>query len=172
MTDEDVKKLCDCLSKNTTFVGELNLCSNSLTDLSGLYIANAMKTFKGLKCLNLAKNNLHSKTAQYIGEVLINNPEYDIEELNFKGNQLEEYGLRRLIAATVANPHIKKLKLGIISDFGLDLLTTDLLNTSLVKLEFEEDADHPFSERVRDRFVDAFKQGIENAEDFTIEKIE
>jgi hypothetical protein len=131
-----------------------------------------MKTFKGLKCLNLAKNNLHSKTAQYIGEVLINNPEYDIEELNFKGNQLEEYGLRRLIAATVANPHIKKLKLGIISDFGLDLLTTDLLNTSLVKLEFEEDADHPFSERVRDRFVDAFKQGIENAEDFTIEKIE
>jgi hypothetical protein len=166
-----VKKLCEALKNNTTFEGELNLKKNSLTDLSGLYIASAMKTFKGFRKLNLSKNNLCSKSGEFIGEVLIDNPDYRLEEINFKGNRLEEYGLRRMIVAATKNSNVKKLNLGIITDFGLELLSQDLLNTNLRKLEFEEDEEHPFSTRVRDKFVEVFKQGIENPVDFTIESI-
>ena len=100
--------------------------------------------------MNLGKNSLCSKSGEYIGEVLIENPDYRLEEINFKGNRLEEYGLRRMIVAATKNPNIKKLNLGIISDFGLELLSHDLLNTNLRKLEFEEDEewhDDEFQER-------------------------
>lgn len=171
LSDEDVKKLCDALKHNTTFEGEINLSRNNLTDLSGLYIGSVMKTFAGIRKLDLSCNDLKSKSGEYIGDVLINNPDYRLEELSFKGNRLEECGLRRIIVAATKNRNLRKLKLGVISDFGLSLLSQELLNTNLVKLDFEEDKENPFSDKVRDQFIEAFKEGIENSEDFTIERI-
>lgn len=172
LTDADVKKLCSALRTNTTFKGEVNLSKNNLTDLSGLYIADAMKTFTGFRKLNLAENDLKSKSGEYIGEVLIDNPDYPIEEINFKGNRLEEYGIRRILVAATKNKNIKKLNLGYISDFGLELLSHELLNTNLIKLAFEEDPEKPFTDKVRDKFIEAFKAGIDNSEDFTIQVID
>lgn len=131
-----------------------------------------MKSFSGITRLDLSSNNLRSKSGEYIGDVLINNPDYPIEELNFKDNRLEEYGVRRIIVAATKNRHIRKLKLGIITDFGLEILSQELLNTNLVKLSFQEDKENPFSDSVRDKFIEVFQQGIENSEDFTIQEID
>ena len=114
---------------------------------------------------------MSSKTGESIGNVLIDNPDYVIEELDFEGIKLEQYGLRRIIVATTHNKNIKMLNLGILTDFGLDILSQELLNLNLQKLAFEEDEENLFSESARDRFISSFQEGIENAEDFTIEKI-
>lgn len=182
LTDDDVKNLGEALKNNIVFEGELNLSNNNLNgiylnkksqtfiflcyflrlllhhlqclDLSGLYVATAMKTFKGIRKLILSKNNLKSKTGEYIGDVLIDNPDYKISEIDLKGNKLEEHGIRRLIIAATKNHNITKFKFGVMSDFGLELLSNELINTNLSNIAFEEDEDHPFSERVKDLFIE------------------
>jgi hypothetical protein len=158
LTDDDVKNLSEALKNNTVFKGELNLSKNNLSDLSGLYVANAMKTFKGIQKLDLSKNNLRSKAGEYIGDVLIENPNYKLHELNFKGNKLEEYGLRRVIVGVTMNHNVTKIKLGVISDFGLELLSNELENTNLKNIAFEEDEDHPFTDRVKDLFIEKLEE--------------
>lgn len=44
------------------------------------------------------------------------------------------------------------MHLGTISDFGLELLAKEILNTSLLKLAFEEDKEKPFSQATKDEF--------------------
>lgn len=171
LTDADVKSLCNALKKNTCFSGCIVLSNNGLTDLSGLYIADAMKTFGGIRRLSLSNNNLKSKSGEYIGDELINNPEYNMIELDFKGNRLEEYGLRRMIYAATTNNHLKVLNIGIISDFGLDLISQELINLKLTRLTFQEDETKPFSEKAKEQFVKALKSCIENYEDFNVQKI-
>ena len=112
-----------------------------------------MKTFTGLQKLDLSDNTLWSKTGEFIGEVLIENPNYNLKELNFKGNRLEENGVRRMIVAATVNANLKVLNLGIISDFGLDLLSQDLMNIKLIKLGFQEDEGKPFSDKSKDKFI-------------------
>ena len=90
-----------------------------------------MKTFHGITKLNFSSNNLKSKAGEFIGDVLIENPDYKLKELNFKGNKLEEYGVRRIIVAATKNKNLSKLKLGTISDFGLEFLSQELINTNL-----------------------------------------
>jgi len=97
---------------------------------------------------------LKSKSGEFIGDVLIGNPDYPLKELSLKGNELEEYGVRRIIVAATKNRNLRKLKLGTISDFGLQLLTDELINTNLEKIEFEESKEHPFSERVKEAFIE------------------
>jgi hypothetical protein len=127
-------------------------------DLSGLYVATTMKTFKGIRKLILSKNNLKSKTGEYIGDVLIDNPDYKIHEIDLRGNKLEECGIRRLIIASTKNHNITKFKFGVLSDFGLELLSHELINTNLSSIAFEEDEDHPFSERVKDLFIEKLEE--------------
>lgn len=57
--------------------------------------------------LNLDKNGLQSKAGEYLGDVLSENPDYQIISISFKGNKLEEYGLRRMIVAATKNSNIK-----------------------------------------------------------------
>ena len=156
--------MCSALENNTAFIGPLDLSKNSLTDLSGLYLASCMKNFRGLTALKLDKNNVKSKTAEFIGDVLIDDPTYPIEELSFKDTHLEENGLRRLIIAATKNHNIRKLKLGYITDFGMQLLTQELLNTNLKKLDFQESEESPISEKEKDAFIDKL-------EDSTLEKV-
>jgi hypothetical protein len=92
LTDEDVKRLSKALEGNM-FDGEINLAKNDLTDLSALYISSSLSKFKGLKSLDMSGNKLQSKAGEYIGDFLIENPDYNIHTLKFKGNRLEEYGL-------------------------------------------------------------------------------
>ena len=151
LTDEDVSRLFKGL-ENSSFEGKIDLSKNGLSDLSALYISSSLTKFKGLRELNLSDNNLHSKAGEYLGEVLSENPDYQITSISFKGNKLEEYGLRRMIVAATKNPNIKKMDLGTISDFGLELLAKEILNTSLLKLAFKEDKDKPFSQAMKDEF--------------------
>ena len=129
-----------------------------------------MKTFTGIRKLNFGKNNLKSKSGEFLGDILIENPDYHLEELSFKGNKLEEYGTRRIIIAATKAKHLKKLNLGIISDFGLDLLSQELANTSLEKIEFEEDEENPFSEKSKNKFIQSTEeiQTIVKCKDDTI----
>jgi len=117
-----------------------------------------MKTFKGIKKLNLSKNNLHSKAGEFLGDALIENTDYPLEELNFKDNKLEEYGLRRVIIAATKNHNLKKLNLGIITDFGLEFLSQELGDTNLLKIEFEEDSSKPFSSKTKNKFIECSEE--------------
>ena len=78
---------------------------------------------------------MESKSAQFIGEALLANPAYPIEQLKFKGVKLEETGLYRLLEAVNANKNIHRLHVGIISDYGLRTMAELLkANKSLLKL--------------------------------------
>ncbi len=108
--------------------------------MTGLYLSEifAVKNGKAIKELDLSGNTkMESKTAQFIGEALLANPTYPIEFLRFKGVNLEQTGLYRLLEAVNANKNIEKLHLGIISDYGLRTISELLrANKSLLKLEF------------------------------------
>jgi len=124
---------------DTKFRGPLKLSGNvHLTDLTGLYLSEIFSAKHGhaLRELDLSGNiKMESKSAQFIGEALLANPTYPIEELKFKGVNLEETGLYRLIEAVNANKHIHKLHVGIISDYGLRTMSELLkANRSLLKL--------------------------------------
>lgn len=128
-----------------------------------------MSKFMGLRKLDLSKNNL-VKAGEYIGDALIENPDYKIFKIDFKGNKLGEYSIRRMLVACTKNSNIKKLDLGIIGDFGLDLISKELLNTSLIKLKFVEDRDNPFTEATKDAFINTLKKGIEFSDGFSLEE--
>lgn len=72
--------------------------------------------------------------------------------------------------AATKNSHIKELNLGIITDFGLDLLAKELLNTSLIKLAFTEDKSAPFSDKSKDAFIATLKTGIEFSDNFSLDE--
>lgn len=62
---------------------------------------------------------MQEKAGTFIGEALLNNPDYPIERISFKDVNLEENGLFRIIEAAAVNKNIQKLHIGIISDQGL-----------------------------------------------------
>ena len=82
---------------------------------------------------------MKSKAGVFIGEALLSRPDYPIEKIKFKYVNLEESGLYRLLEATNANANIKKINVGIVSDYGLRTMS-ELLprNKSLLRLEFQE----------------------------------
>ena len=80
---------------------------------------------------------MKAKAGHFIGEALLTNPSYPIERIKFKDVNLEENGLYRLLEATNQNKNIKRIHIGVISDYGL-LAMSELLkaNKSLLRLEF------------------------------------
>ena len=140
MTDEDVYQLSIALKHpESKFRGPLKLSDNvHLTDLTGLYLSEifSVKDGRAISELDLSGNiKMESKSAQFIGEALLANPTYPIEQIKFKGVNLEETGLYRLLEAVNANKHIHKLHVGIISDYGLRTMSELLkANKSLLKL--------------------------------------
>ena len=126
------------------FVGPLNLEGNStLTDLSALYISEVLKRSDHentkITALNLTKTLLQDKAGIFIGDALLGNPAYPLKKLKFKDVNLEETGLYRLLEAANSNANIEKMHLGFVSDYGLKAMAELLkTNTSLLKLEFEE----------------------------------
>lgn len=151
LVDNDIKRLSEALVQNNKYFGSLVLRKNNLSDLSALYIADAMKKFDGVRGLDLSKNNLSSRAGEYIGDAIT--PEYKISFLSFRGNCLETFGLRRILEAVNGNENIEMLDIGIISNDGLTMLT-DLLksNTSLKKLRFSECSEKPFEKNEKDAF--------------------
>ena len=101
------------------------------------------QTGQNIKSLKLDHNNFTSKTGEYIGGALANNPDYKIKKISFEGICLESIGLVRILEAANQNKNIKKLNIGTITDAGLKVVA-DLMreNTSLEELEFAETSDH------------------------------
>lgn len=126
------------------FKGPVNLSGNKgLTDLSALYISEVINQSDPEKSyiseLNLSNTNMQAKAGLFIGEALLAKPKYPIERIKFKDVNLEETGLYRLLEAANVNPSLKSIHLGIISDYGLRIMSELLArNTSLLKLEFQE----------------------------------
>lgn len=86
------------------------------------------------------------KAGLFIGEALLNNPSYPIHKLEFKGVNLEDSGLYRILEAINANKHITQVHLGLVSDYGLKAMSELLTaNTSLLKLEFSESKNYSLS---------------------------
>ena len=68
-------------------------------------------------------NQISTKAGEFIGQALIDNPEYPIKKILFKDIILEVDGLYRIFEAVNANPHITKLHVGIVSDQGLNIMS-------------------------------------------------
>ena len=64
--------------QNDAYRGGLELNKNNLSDLSMLYLAPIFEkqTGQNIKSLKLDYNNFTSKTGEYIGVALCNNPNY------------------------------------------------------------------------------------------------
>lgn len=147
LSDDDVHSLAQALQSNDVFSGPLNLSKNDLSDLSALYLKEAIQR-EGAKCFTkivLAKNpRMQAKTGIYIGEALIANPSHPVNKLSFKGLDLQEDGLLRVLEACNANKNIEKLHLGFVSGRGLRLMSEVVRgNKSIKKIKFQE---HPDSD--------------------------
>lgn len=143
LSDADIQQLCNSLKNpDCKFKGPLNLKDNSqLTDLSALYIAEVLQRTETSKAyisqLNISNTKMQEKAGLFIGEALLANPRYPIDRIKFKNVKLEESGLYRIIEATNANKNIKRIHIGVISDYGLKTMAELLkLNNSLLRLEF------------------------------------
>jgi hypothetical protein len=107
----------------------------------------------------MSKNhNLNNKAGIFIGDALISNTEHPVEKISFKGVQLGDDGLLRILEACNANPNIKKVHLGYVSSKGLKLMGQTLkVNKSLEKLKFQEHKDHPWDAPSKQVFIDLLK---------------
>jgi hypothetical protein len=133
--------------------------------LSGLYLSEifAVRNGQAIKELDLSDNiKMESKSAQFIGEALLANPNYPIEYIKFKGVNLEQTGLYRLLEAVNANKNIHKLHIGVISDYGLRTMAEILkTNKSLSKIEFQEDPAKRWTEGAKQAFTLMLKSHTE-----------
>jgi hypothetical protein len=123
VTCADMCQLADAIQNNSKFVGPLNLEGQALTDISGLHIGRILSRGKNITKLCLAqkpeKCQYTHKTGEYIGEALLKNPECGLTKLDFKGINLGERGLQRIIEAVNDCKTIEKLNVGIVTDAGL-----------------------------------------------------
>ena len=121
LSDDDVRDLCQALLQNDTFKGEVVLNANGLSDLAALQLASVLekRSEHNITKLNLDGNNLTSKAGEYIGQALVDNPDYPIKKISFTGICLESIGLTRMIEAANGNQHLKRLNVGILTDSGL-----------------------------------------------------
>lgn len=83
--------------------------NEGLTDLSALYVAEIFKIKNGgakITHLNISNTKMQAKAGLFIGEALMENPDYAIAKIIFKNIRLEENGLYRMIEAVNANKNI------------------------------------------------------------------
>lgn len=120
----------------------MDLSDNTLSNLSALYLKEAIARpgAKNLTRLSLANNkNLSAQAGIFIGDALKENVDHPIEKLSFKGVDLGDEGLVRILEACNENKNIKKVNLGIVTSRGLGLIAKSLaLNKSLIKIKFQE----------------------------------
>ena len=120
----------------------MDLSDNTLSNLSALYLKEAIARpgAKNLTRLSLANNvNLTSQAGIFIGDALKENVDHPIEKVSFKGVDLGDEGLVRILEACNENKNIKKVNLGIVTSRGLGLIAKSLaLNKSLIKIKFQE----------------------------------
>lgn len=105
---------------------------------------------------------MESKSAQFIGDALLANPSYPIEQIKFKGVNLEQTGLYRLLEAVNASKHIHTLHIGIISDYGLRTMSELLkTNKTLSRIEFQEDPAKRWTDGAKQAFTLMLKSHTE-----------
>ncbi len=129
------------------------LAKNELTDLSALYLSDALKSYKGVTALDFGKTKIGSRAGEYLAEAL--RGDYPIKWLSFKGNCLEGVGLRHILEAANSNENMKYLDLGYVSDDGLQMMTELLkFNKTLEEIRFKECKEKPFEESSKLAFVE------------------
>ena len=164
LNDDDVSELAQALMGNSVFSGEVQLGGNDLTDLSALHLSKVLEKQTGhnITKLNLDGSNFTSRAGEYIGEALLNNPDYPIKKLSFSGICFEEIGLGRIIEAVNANSHIKRLVIGVLTDDGLKNLARLIHgNQSLEEIKIQEtnDPQKLWTAEGRGAFTDLLRQG-------------
>lgn len=91
---------------NYEFSGPLDLSNNDLSDLSALYIQEAISRpgSKNFTKINFGGNpKLSSKAGVFIGQGLIDNKDHPVQKINFKKCDLGETGVHRIIEASNNN---------------------------------------------------------------------
>lgn len=113
----------------------MDLSCNNLTDLSCLYLKDALSRdgAKNVTKLVLGKNKgLNNKAGIHIGDALLANPQHPIKKISFKNVFLGDDGVLRILEACNVNKHIKVVHLGAVSNEGLKLMSKVLMhNTTL-----------------------------------------
>ena len=121
-----MKQFAEALKTNTSFKGPLSLRGNGLTDLSALYLSDAMKVNQNISELDLAHNNFKDRAGVYIGEVFSANPSYPLVRICFEGIDLQEMGVRRVAESLNSNTNIKSVHLGTLDSTTLTIFAENL----------------------------------------------
>lgn len=158
LNDDDVAQLAKALCQNDVFSGDLDLSCNNLTDLSCLYLKDALARdgAKNVTKLYLGKNKgLDNKAGLHIGDALLKNPNHPMTKISFKKVYLGEDGLLRVLEGCNANKNIKKVHLGAVSAEGMILMSKCLMyNTSIQKLKFQEHKELKWTKESKQAFLD------------------
>ena len=140
----------------------MNLTHNKLTDLSCLYLKDALSQEGccNISELILAYNPyLSYKAGVFIGEGLRMNPTHPINSIDLKLMRLGDDGLLRIIEALNLNKNITEANLGIINDQQLKLIAKNLkYSVSLKKLKFQECWINPWSEHNKALFIKLIRE--------------
>lgn len=111
--------------ENNQFQGPIELDKNKLTDLAVLAISDVLRKpdFANITKLNLSKNDFTCKAGEYVGQALIDNVgNIKLEKLEFKGVDLGQTGLCRIIDAANKTPSLEKLDVGVLTNDSLKFL--------------------------------------------------
>lgn len=114
---------------------------------SALYLADVLEKERGANItdLNLSRNNLLDKAGMYIGDALVKSQDYPLQQLLFKGVDLQKEGTRRVFDSIMINKKVKRLHIGLVGNSTLQELTQMMeRQPGLIELEFQEDQKDPW----------------------------
>ena len=136
VTQHSASILADAL-RNNTYLEELNISHNSISDLGVYYLASVINS-SVLKRINLAENDISDEGAVCLAEMLATNT--NLIELSLTRNHIGNYGMNKL-ASTLTNGDTRLESLNLsanedITDESIDsLLDMMARNQSLKKLD-------------------------------------
>lgn len=155
LKDSDISSLSSALKKNSIFEGDIQLSGNHLTDLSVLYLTEAMQQSScKIRALDLSLNFLKDKSGVYLGDLLASG--YQLSELYLKGCSVGELGVQRIFE-NIENSSLKSLDIGLVSSESLEIMGRYISrSTTLKQLSFQQ-ADL-WSEASRSLFIQNIKK--------------
>lgn len=123
-------------------------------------IAQVLKANSRIKGLNLSNNSgMTHKAAAFVADALeFHGDAYCMQHLEFAGTELGELGVRRVCEVLCANPHLKFVALGSVSDSALQVIAESMPNfVGVQTLCFECPQEKKWSKESMNAFTAAFK---------------
>lgn len=103
-----------------------------------------------------------TKTGEYIGEALLENPDYPLKVLEFRFNNFGELGLQRICEGVTECKSIHDLAVGVVTNQGLKIMAEHLRDNKSLKNLFINPP--PYDSEWKKDGMDAFAEMVKNSD--------